>query len=819
MILRPYQQNALDQIRESFRNKKTKVLVCSPTGSGKGVMLSSVINSAAAKGTKVLFLVHRSEILFQVSEYMDRYDIKHGLIKAGEIYDPRHNVDLASVQTMIRRIKHKDFGYYDMIVVDECFPAGTLIDGRRIETLRAGDTVASFNETTRQIENKRVVGLFKNEAHALVTVTLADGRKITCTPNHPFFVANEWKPAILLQGGDMVHCVTGGDISERTISVLPCVSKTSSRTAQETDGVCKERQGVLQQGVFSYILPEGIFGNNGKYKQGSCVGKNEIPESDGESGNSGEDENIKKSQRDASPDTVQQGGQRDRSDNSTAFDGYGAWMGNGIRRWIGRSVRRLSHLLQAGHSKPAFEGGDRSGRQKSQRQAENIGRKEGRQTIRVGVESVEVHQPGSDGRFGGLCPDGYVYNIEVTGNHNYFANGTLVHNCHHSTAQTYRDIIDKYDPKLLIGFTATPCRSTGLGLGTMYNSLIVVATMQDLVDQGYLVPVRYFAPFEPDLKGVKITAGDYNLKQLNMTMMQGAITANIVEKWQQLGENRQTVCFTTTVAHSVAVCEKFRAEGIKAEHVDGCTDQEERKDILRRYARGEFKILCNCAVFTEGVDIPSIACVLMARPTKSIVMYLQCVGRGMRLAEGKTDMILLDMAGVYWEHGPITEITNWTLNEKTKAASSKNEERKERNSRPITCLSCHHVYTGQLKCPHCGTIPVKERYGQDVEEIDAVLGEIVYRGGSGKEKSKKERPATMEEKQSWFSQLIQHGKNKGFKDGYAAVQYREKFGVWPNQLEKTPKPITSTVQDWLTHQRIKKVKAKNHVPTSAGLPL
>jgi DNA repair protein RadD len=510
MELRPYQSTALDKIKSAFLRGNHRVMVCSPTGSGKGVMLSAIINSAARKGTKVLFLVHRTEILFQVSDYMDSYDICHGLIKSGEVYDPRHKVDLASVQTMIRRIKHKDFGHYDMIVVDEA---------------------------------------------------------------------------------------------------------------------------------------------------------------------------------------------------------------------------------------------------------------------------------------------------------------------HHSTAATYIEIIEKYAPKLLIGFTATPCRKSGMGLGALYNELIIVETMANLVDQGYLVPVRYFAPFEPDLKGVKITGGDYNEKQLSMTMMQGAITANIVDKWKQLGEDRQTVCFTTTVAHSIAVCEKFRAEGIDAEHVDGATDPEERKDILKRYSRGEFKILCNCAVFTEGVDIPSISCVIMARPTKSIVMYLQCVGRGMRLADGKTDMILLDMAGVYWEHGPITEITNWTLNENTKMVSKENEKRKERNSRPITCLSCHHVYTGQLKCPHCGTIPVKERYGQDVEEIDAVLGEIVYKGGTGKEKSKKTKQFTMEEKQSWFSQLVQHGKTKGYKDGWASNQYREKFGVWPNQLSRTPKAVTSTVQDWLMYQNIKRAKAKAHVPTQAGLPL
>lgn len=501
MQLRPYQQNALDSIRAAFRSGKRRVMVCSPTGSGKGVMLSNVINSAAAKGSRVLFLVHRTEILYQVSDYMDHYEIRHGIIKAGEIHDPRHNVDLASVQTMIRRIKQKDFGSYDMIVVDEA---------------------------------------------------------------------------------------------------------------------------------------------------------------------------------------------------------------------------------------------------------------------------------------------------------------------HHATASTYVEIIEKYQPKLLIGFSATPCRKSGMGLGTLFDELVIVATMNDLIEQGFLVPIRYYAPFEPDLKGVKLTAGDYNEKQLNMVMMQGAITANIVQKWRDLGEGRQTICFTTTVAHSIALCEKFQAEGIHAEHVDGSTDPEERKEILRRYAAGEFKILCNCAVFTEGVDIPSISCVLMARPTKSISMYLQCVGRGMRLADGKQDMILIDCAGVYWEHGPVQEITNWTLNEKTKMESAKNKERKERNSRPITCLNCDLVYTGQLKCPKCGTVPVKEKYGMDVEEIDAVLGEIVYKGGTGSDKRKAAKKAvTMEEKQAFYSQLITHSRNKGYKDGWVARQYREKFDVWPKGLNWVAEPIREPVANWIKSQNIRRAKSSS----------
>jgi superfamily II DNA or RNA helicase len=360
----------------------------------------------------------------------------------------------------------------------------------------------------------------------------------------------------------------------------------------------------------------------------------------------------------------------------------------------------------------------------------------------------------------------------------------------------------------LIGFSATPIRKSGMGLGNLFDELVQVATVAELVAQGYLVPIRYYAPFTPDLSGVKITAGDYNEKQLNMVMMQGQITAGIVDNWQKYGEDRQTICFTATVAHSVALCDAFKAAGITAEHIDGKSTVEERADVLARYRRNEVKVLCNCAVFTEGVDIPQISCVIMARPTKSLSMYLQCVGRGMRISAGKTDMILLDHAGVYWEHGPVEEITDWSLDETVKTEGKKQKERKEKNSKPITCMNCQLSYTGQLKCPKCGTIPDVKRYGEDVEYIDGILGEIVYKGGIGQKTAKpKAAPPTMAQKQELYSALLHWSQEKGYKKGAAEHRYRDRFGVWPNGLDKTPRQNRQLISDYFKHMSYKQRQA------------
>jgi superfamily II DNA or RNA helicase len=392
-------------------------------------------------------------------------------------------------------------------------------------------------------------------------------------------------------------------------------------------------------------------------------------------------------------------------------------------------------------------------------------------------------------------------------NRNYQkADVIIVDESHHATSKTYLEVIDAHRENMILGFTATPCRKSGLGLGFLFDDLVNVETITNLTDLGFLVPVRYYAPSAPDLEKIKVTAGEYNLKSSSEAMQEPKLIGDVVDNWLKLAEGRQTMVFTTTVAHSVAICEAFNAVGIVSEHVSGKTPKDERAGIIYRFRSGDTRIICNCAVFTEGVDIPDISCVVMARPTKSLSLYMQCVGRGMRPAPGKEDMIFIDHAGCVYEHGAVHEITDWTLDEGTVNTNEVNEKRKKKNSKPISCPMCGLVYSGQLRCPSCRHTPEVREFGEDVEFIDADLGEVVFKGNEVEVKTVKKSNA---DKKLWHSQLTHYAKTKGFKAGWVWHKMKQKFGTCPRTVGELIPPSPEVI-NWIRSQNIRHAKSRGH---------
>jgi DNA repair protein RadD len=160
---------------------------------------------------------------------------------------------------------------------------------------------------------------------------------------------------------------------------------------------------------------------------------------------------------------------------------------------------------------------------------------------------------------------------------------------------------------------------------------------RDLIQRGWLVDCRIYAPSKPDLSKVRIIAGDYDEKQLALAVDRPKLIADIVETWMKLAQDKRTIVFATNIDHSKHIVTEFCAAGVVAEHIDAYTPAEEREAILNRLALGtDADVISNVALLAEGFDLPALECMVLARPTKSKTRWLQMIGRILRPAPGKT---------------------------------------------------------------------------------------------------------------------------------------------------------------------------------------
>jgi len=348
----------------------------------------------------------------------------------------------------------------------------------------------------------------------------------------------------------------------------------------------------------------------------------------------------------------------------------------------------------------------------------------------------------------------------------------VIDEAHRSLSRTYLELIKRYPNAVVLGLTATPVRSDGRGLGHVYEAMIMCPPISELIKLGHLVPVRYYAPSIPDLRGVKITAGDYNEKQLEKKMDKDPLIGDIVGNWVKICPTRKTVVFASGVKHSIHIAERFCSAGIRARHIDGNTPKDERDEVLRDLEFGDLQVVSNCGVLIEGWDCPVVSCAILARPTKSIGLYIQLAGRILRPSPGKDDALLIDHSGAVYEHGFIDEFADWSLDKDGKIQDRVKQKRKTLPTM-ITCQNCKFVYFPKSDhCPECGHF--YKKWGRDVNMADGDLEEVK----TGK------KAASKLTKQEWYSQFLWYGDIKGYRDGWTSHKYKEKFGVWPRNLRR-----------------------------------
>lgn len=353
----------------------------------------------------------------------------------------------------------------------------------------------------------------------------------------------------------------------------------------------------------------------------------------------------------------------------------------------------------------------------------------------------------------------------------------IVDECHRSTSKTYTKILERYTNRpAVIGLTATPYRLDGRGLGEIYEDIHPVATCQNLIDLEHLVmPIIYGAP-DVDLSAVKVTAGDYNKKDLAAAMKEVVFRGGLVDNWvnrvkAETGAKTDaecracTVIFAPSVELSIKLTEQFLARGIAAAHIDAKTPAKEREDVLRRLRSRTLSVVSNVGLLTEGWDLPHLECVVLVRPTRSRSLYKQMVGRLMRPDSGKRFAIVLDHANCTKMHGFVNEREDYTLDGREKRT------RKGESKAPHkTCRQCEALLPLQTKvCPSCGSV-------QFIVDIKFTEEELIKLDPS---KFKKAEQVPQSERQAAFEELCKQCVAREFKPNWARVRYQKIYAEWP----------------------------------------
>lgn len=259
----------------------------------------------------------------------------------------------------------------------------------------------------------------------------------------------------------------------------------------------------------------------------------------------------------------------------------------------------------------------------------------------------------------------------------------IVDEAHHSVSESYQRIAQHYQNAYILGVTATPTRIDGQGFKFLYDTLVVGPSVARLIQAGYLSTFKLFAaPNAIKVSGVKTTGGDYNQQELAAAIDTSLVMGDLIDNWNKFAFGKKTVVFAVDIKHSIAIAQAYQEAGIPAEHLDGDTSDRDRRQILERFQAGQTLILCNCGIVSEGVDIPSIEAVQCVRPTKSLILWLQMIGRSLRPHPSKEHAIIIDHTENWGVHGAPDFEWAWSLEPISLSKSRW----------CVSCPECHHVF-------------------------------------------------------------------------------------------------------------------------------
>ena len=778
IVPRPYQSEAVEAVYEHLRTKDNNPCVVLPTGTGKSLVLAQIAKDSVEKWNgRVLILAHVKELLEQNADKIRKLcpELKIGIYSAGlRSRDTTEQVIVAGIQSVYNKACELDA--FDLVIVDECFPAGTLIDTPRgqipIEDLYVGQPVR------HALGVGNIEAISSRPAFEIMKLELSNGKSIECTPNHPFFTASGWCKASALAVGTCLF--SREDVSrlrerfsseylvrsERETGQMPNgngleaqkilfprvpVNGTPSAAGKQGSGKSvheleteskdsRENVPVLRQGISSSLLPSAT--DVGIGMEFATVLFNillqESRESNVSAGSCGKNVRDAESNRSATIDSRREW---EDVEFSTGTAGADSERGNGIPNLNNSATASCGSiaLLQTGCGNSISPAGNTTGwrepfcKENTQNRQTDSGMAGG---IRVvGITHIKLKSPRT------------VYNLQVAGHPSFYADGVLVHNCHliapegDGMYRTFLADMKVINPHVrVIGLTATPFRLKG-GLickpENILNEICYEAGLKEMIQQGYLSPlISRAGRAEANLANLHIRGGEFISDEVAAAMDNDALVTSACREIVELTRDRKAVLiFTASVDHCKHVAEKIQAfSGKECAIVTGDTSPAERAEIIARF-KGEFipadlfgtpkpplKFLANVNVLTCGFDAPNTDCVVMLRPTNSPGLLIQCAGRGTRLSPetGKTNCLFLDYGGNILRHGPLDMI-------KVKEPGSGKGGDAPAKKCP-QCLALIHA--GYTACPECGYVfPPKEsndKMTRTASSAGVISGQVDY---------------------------------------------------------------------------------------------
>jgi DNA repair protein RadD len=345
-----------------------------------------------------------------------------------------------------------------------------------------------------------------------------------------------------------------------------------------------------------------------------------------------------------------------------------------------------------------------------------------------------------------------------------------------------------------VGLSATPWTK---GLGKHWQALVIGATTAEMIPDGHLCDYRAFGPSVPDLAKCRTTTNacgerDYREDDLAKVMQDRALVADVVNTWKDKAEGRPTLCFAVNRAHARVLEENFRKAGVPVAYIDAHTKPAEREAIRVQFHNGSVHVVVSIGCLTTGVDW-DVRCISLCRPTKSKILYVQMIGRGLRAVAGKDYLLLLDHTDTVRRLGFVEDIHQEDLDDGSMRRAKK-AERKE--PLPKDCPSCGALKRPQVrKCPACGfeAKPQSNLVHVDGELAELQRGKVHY---------------SREVKQQWYSELLGFAQERGYRPGWVAHAYRKKFGCWPRGLTEHPTYAGPQVRGYVRHILIAHAKGQ-----------